>query len=145
MSRDKAPLRAVYGEQHDHLAHGQWLNELRAAGELGPLGRLVGALDSLLGMAVSGVFDGFAAAARRVPWPWLVVGALATVGTVRYLVEPETRQEVQTVLGAGISTVAASVAEIVMHREAAKRQFEKLLPVQPGWQKITAHATLRLR
>lgn len=139
LSRDKAPLRAVYGEQHDHLAHAQWLNELRAAGNLGPLGRLVGALDSLLGMAASGVFHGFSAAARRVPWPWLVVGALATVGTIRYLVAPETRHRVQTALGAGLSTVAASVAEIVTHREAAKRQFEKLLPVQPDWHEITAH------
>ncbi|MCG5466725.1 PIN domain-containing protein [Micromonospora sp. MED01] len=137
LSRDRAPLRAVYGEQHDHLAHAQWLNELRAVGDLGPLGGLIGALNALLGVAAEGLFHGVFATARRVPWPWLVVGALATVGTIRYFVAPETRRRLQTVLGTGLSSVSAAVAEVLAHREEAKRQFATLLPVQPGWTEIT--------
>ncbi|WP_344620252.1 PIN domain-containing protein [Dactylosporangium salmoneum] len=139
LSKDKAPLRAVYGEQHDHLAHAQWRDQLRAVGDLGPLGRLIGGLNSLLGLAASGVINGLAGTARRVPWPWLVVGALATAGAVRYLVTPETRRKVQATLGTGLSAVAASAAEIAAHREAARRQFETLLPAQPGWSEITSY------
>ncbi|MEV1319446.1 PIN domain-containing protein [Micromonospora arborensis] len=139
LSKDRAPLRAVYGEMHDHLAHAQRLNELRAVGDLGPLGGLIGALNALLGVAVDGLFHGAFATARRVPWPWLVVGALATAGTIRYLVAPETRHRLQTVLGMSLSSVSAAVAEVLAHREDAKRQFATLLPVQPGWHEITEH------
>jgi hypothetical protein len=48
LSKDKAPGRAVYGETHDHVAHAQWRGELSAVGDLGPLGRLVHALNALL-------------------------------------------------------------------------------------------------
>ncbi|MEU7611133.1 PIN domain-containing protein [Micromonospora sp. NPDC049204] len=139
LSRDRAPLRAVYGEQHDHLAHAQWLDELRAVGDLGPLGGLIGALNALLGVAADGLLHGVFATARRVPWPWLVVGALATVGTIRYLVAPETRHRLQTVLGTSLSSVSAAVAEVLAHREDAKRQFAALLPVQPDWPEVTEH------
>jgi hypothetical protein len=46
-----------------------------------------------------------------VPWPWLVIGALATAGTIRYIVTPEIRAKVQ--------------------RDAARQQFETLEPPQP--------------
>ncbi|RNH98238.1 hypothetical protein EEZ25_27120 [Micromonospora aurantiaca] len=136
LSKDKAPGRAVYGETHDHVAHAQWRGELSAVGDLGPLGRLVQALNSLLGLAVEGVFHGITAAARRVPWPWLVIGALATAGAVRYAVTLETRARVQAALGAGLSTTAATVAEILTQRDAARRQFETLQPSQPGRDEI---------
>ncbi|WP_416903524.1 PIN domain-containing protein [Micromonospora echinospora] len=136
LSKDKAPGRAVYGETHDHVAHAQWRGELSAVGDLGPLGRLVHALNSLLGLAAEGVFHGVTAAARRVPWPWLVIGALATAGAVRYAVTPETRARVQAALGAGLSTTAATVAEILAQRDAARRQFETLQPTQPGGDEI---------
>ena len=139
LSRDKAPLRAVYGEQHDHRAHAQWLNQLRAVGDLGPLGRLIGTLNSLLGVAASGAFHGFSAATRQVPLPWLMFGALAAAGTLRHLVTPETRRKMQTMLGAGLSTAVETVAVIEAHREAARRQFQTLLPAQPGWHEVTAH------
>lgn len=138
LSRDKAPLRAVYGEHRDHLAHAQWLGQLRAVGDLDPLGRHIAAVNSLLELTSSGVFHGLSTAARRVPWPWLVVGALAAAGTIRYLVTPETRHNVQAALGVGLSAVAANVAEVVSSREAAQRQFETLLPVQSAWDEITA-------
>lgn len=131
-------MRAVYGEPHDHVAHGQWLEQLRAVGDLGPLGRLIGAIESLLGLAASGVFQGVSAAARRVPWPWLVVGAVAAAGAFRYFVAPETRQQVQTRLGAGLASVGATVMEVMNAREAARRQFEPLLPAQPDWNEVVA-------
>ncbi|MGC5309992.1 hypothetical protein [Micromonospora zamorensis] len=102
-------------------------------------GGLIGALNALLGVAADGLFHGAFATARRVPWPWLVVGALATVGTIRYLVAPDTRPRLQTVLGTSLSSVSAAVAEVLAHREDAKRQFATLLPGQPGWHEITEH------
>jgi predicted nucleic acid-binding protein len=138
LSRDKAPLRAVYGEPFDHRAHARWLDQLRAVGDLGPLGRLVGALDSLLGLAATGVFHGITTASRRVPWPWLVAGTIAAAGTYRYLATPETRQQVRSALGAGLASAGAAAMEIVNAREAAKHQFASLSPVQPGWDEVTA-------
>jgi predicted nucleic acid-binding protein len=138
LSKDRAPLRAVYGEPFDHVAHAQWLGQLSAVGDLGPLGRLAGAIDSLLGLAASGAFQGVAAAARRVPWPWLLVGAVAAAGAFRYLIAPETRQRVQATLGAGLASAGATVMEVVNAREAARGQFESLLPVQPGWDEVVA-------
>lgn len=139
LSKDKAPLRAVYGEPYDHVAHAQWLEQLRAVGDLGPLGRLNSAVDSFLGLAASGLFQGVAAASRRVPWPWLVVGAVAAAGAFHYLVTPETRQRVTTALGAGLASAGATVMEVVNAREAARQQFESLLPVQPGWDEVVAN------
>ncbi|MFF5075790.1 hypothetical protein ACFY36_01980 [Actinoplanes sp. NPDC000266] len=136
LSKDKAPLRAVYGEPFDHVAHAQWLDQLSAVGDLGPLGRLAGAINSLLGIAASGAFQGVAAAARRVPLPWLLVGAVAAAGAFRYFVAPETRQRVQVALGAGLASVGETVMEVVNAREAARGQFESLLPVQPGWNEV---------
>jgi hypothetical protein len=136
LSRDKAPLRSVYGEPFDHVAHAQWLDQLRAVGDLGPLGRFAGAIDSILGLAASGAFQAGTAAARRVPWPWLVVGAVAAAGAFHYAVKPETRQRVQAGLGAGLVSVGETVVEVVSAREAARRQFESLLPVQADWSEV---------
>ena len=138
LSKDRAPLRAVYGEPHDHVAHAQWLDQLRAVGDLSPLGRLVGALESLIGMASSGAFQGVTAVARRVPWPWLMVGAVATAGAFRYVVTPETRQRVQAALGAGLTSVGTTAIEVISAGEAARRQFDSLLPVQPEWGHVAA-------
>ncbi|MFG1745781.1 PIN domain-containing protein [Micromonospora chalcea] len=139
LSKDRAPLRAVYGEPYDHVAHAQWRDELSAVGDLGPLGRFVHALDCLLGLATSGLFRGVAAAARRVPWPWLVVGALATAGTIRHFIAPETRTKVQAALGTGVSTAAVTVAEVLTQRDAARKQFETLQPNQSSRDEITGH------
>ncbi|MFI7025186.1 PIN domain-containing protein [Micromonospora sp. NPDC049900] len=139
LSKDRAPLRAVYGHPYDHVAHAQWQSELSAVGDLGPLGRFVHTLESLLGLVGSGVFHGIAAAARRVPWPWLVVGTLTTAGAVLYLVAPETRTKVQAALGTGLSSAAVTVAEVLTQRDAARRQFETLQPVQPDSDEITRH------
>lgn len=68
-----------------------------------------------------------------------MVGALATAGTIRYLVVPETRTKVQAALGTSLSSATVTVAELATQRDAARRQFETLQPVQPGKDEITGH------
>jgi hypothetical protein len=94
LSRDRKPLVAVYGEGIDHIAHGEWLENLRAGGDLGPLGQamqatvLVGGSVGLMG------YEAVRALTKRIPLPILL--GLFLAGTYCYsrFVSPEAKRKV---------------------------------------------------
>ena len=103
LSKDENLLRAVYGDDHDFQAHGEWLDTLRAGGDTGPLGEffLTGYLLTA-GTAV-GTYGLIAKLVEVLGWP-LTIG-LAGLGAlgVHLFASDETKAKVAN----GLKTAAA--------------------------------------
>jgi hypothetical protein len=119
------------------ISHAQWLGQLRAVGNLGPLGRLIESLNALMGLAVTSTVRAGAHAGRRIPWPWLVVGALAAAGAFRFAVSAEIRAKVISALGTGLATAAITSTTLSTAHAEAQEQFAALDPEQANWDTVT--------
>jgi predicted nucleic acid-binding protein len=108
LSKDKKPLVAVYGEEFDYDAHTEWLDNLRAGGDLGPLGQAM-RLTVIVGggMGLAG-FEGVRTIVRKVPWPILL--GLIVAGSIGYvkLVSPELKRKIAD----GVKSVSSVSLEV---------------------------------
>lgn len=108
LSKDKKPLVAVYGEDFDYDAHTEWLDNLRAGGDLGPLGeamRLTVMVGGGIGLAG---FEGVRAVVQKVPWPILL--GLIVAGIIAYntYVSPEMKRKITD----GVKSVSSVSLEV---------------------------------
>jgi hypothetical protein len=109
LSQDGNLLKAVFGVDFDCAAHGEWLEALRAGGDLGPLGDFVNAGYILTASAALGTYTLGAKMVEFFGWPvtLLLVGAGAL--GFHYLASPETKAKV----GRGITTAASEGWELL--------------------------------
>jgi predicted nucleic acid-binding protein len=141
LSRDRNPLRAVYGPEVNHVSHAQWLGALAAGGDLGPLSvYLQMSTMAIYGLGKASV-SAFRALAQRVPWEWIVAAGAGTAGLASLLLEPATKRR----LGAGVGQVLGSAVELfgeisVLH-SGAQRQFATLAAPTPSWDDIADDLT----
>jgi predicted nucleic acid-binding protein len=128
LSKDKNLLRAVYGDQHDIVAHGEWLDTLRAGGDAGPLGEFLMAGYMLTAGIGIGSYRLIARTVKVFGWALTVTFAgLGTLG-VRFLATPETKAKVMT----GVKTVTAEGWEllqtVLLSLGEAQTQVEAMAP-----------------
>jgi hypothetical protein len=89
------------------------------------------------GIGVGG-YEGVRALARRISWPWLILGGLAVAGTLNLLVSTDKKRRVQSALGTGLMAATRSAVEVTQLHTTARRQFESLSPSQPAWANVVA-------
>ena len=94
LSKDRKPLIAVYGEDFDYDAHTEWLDNLRAGGDLAPLGEVMKVTIMLGGGVGVAGFESVRAIVKKVPWPILL--GLIVAGGIAYtkLVSPELKRKI---------------------------------------------------
>jgi hypothetical protein len=109
LSHDEKLLRAVYGNDFDCKAHGEWLNALRAGGDLGPLGEFVNAGYALTAGVAVGTYGLVAKVVEVVGWPWALL--IAGAGTVGFHVfaSPESKAR----MAQGAKTAAREAWELL--------------------------------
>jgi hypothetical protein len=128
LSQDGKLLKAVYGHDFDCAAHGEWLEALRAGGDLGPLGDFVNAGYMLTASAALGTCSLGAKMVEFFGWPvaLLLVGAGAL--GFHFLASPETKAKV----GRGIKTAATESWELLQALAVtygqARAEIEALAP-----------------
>lgn len=108
LSKDKKPLIAVYGEDFDYDAHTEWLDNLRAGGDLGPLGEVMKVTVMVGGGVGIAGFEGVRALMKKVPWPILL--GLIVAGGIAYtnLVSPELKRKIAD----GVKSAASVSLEV---------------------------------
>lgn len=122
LSRDKRPLRAVYGEQVDHLAHEQaFWPVLREVGDLGLLEELMRAAVTGVNLAGVGVAGGMSALRRGVPWQ--VLAGIAGAAIVAIGTRPRDRRQrvLQSVgrIGGALADGVSAASEVKKHAREA--------------------------
>ena len=136
LSKDASPLRAVYGEGFDHLAHANWLHALSAGGDLGPLSQYMQMASMTMFALGYGLYAGVRGLARRVPLPWLVVGGAVAIGLGSLFIPPADKRRARTTAGSFLAGSLQLVGEIAMSHSAAKRQFDTLAAPRPSWEDV---------
>lgn len=126
LSRDRKPLVAVYSEEIDHIAHREWLDNLRAGGDLGPLGQAIQATTIVgSGMGIAG-YEGLRAVSKLVPWPILLAMVVAGVYGYSRFTSPETKRKV----GDGVKMTSKfafeALGDLSITFVQAKSTFEQL-------------------
>jgi predicted nucleic acid-binding protein len=131
VSTDGPALRAVYGNQWELAAQRQWVDYLKAGGDIGQLQGMMYSVSGAGWLLASG---GVAVARRLCEWvgiPVAVAGAVALgVGFLRWVRGPS-GDGVRTG-GVRLLNVLAATAELVRER---RRQLDAALPAPPdaGW------------
>jgi len=133
LSRDKAPLRAVYGKGFDHVAHAEWIDKLRAGGDLGPIGTYLYLATALATGVGSGSYHGVKTLVRRAGWPIVIAAGLASVAAYSLLVPAENKRTIKSALGTVLGALAETIGGIAELRATALAQFESLSPAAPDW------------
>lgn len=133
LSKDQSPLTAVYGVDFDHIAHANWLTQLRAGGDLGPLGQFLHLACTFSAGVGIGTYSGVRTLATKVPWPWLLVGGLATAGVFNAGVAAQARRRIRSALASGLKAVVLTLADLAEMHEAARAEFESLRPQTAPW------------
>jgi predicted nucleic acid-binding protein len=138
LSRDGKPLEAVYGPGFDKETHIEWLNALRAGGDLGPLGQYLQLSTNLIVLLGKGVIGGLRAAAGR--WSWsAALLAIAGCGAVVSLLAPA---DLRKRIGSGIGTVLevslTFMAGVTAAHQRAEEQFRTLAAPSPSDERILA-------
>ena len=133
LSKDKNALRAVYGDAFDYDRHVNWLDALRAGGDLGPLGSLIQVSSMFIAGLGVGSYRGIKALARQVPWSWLLFGSVVSVSVVNHLLPEVRKQHVLSVAGNVLGFAGRAFAEVSALHSAARTQFEALSPAPPQW------------
>jgi hypothetical protein len=126
LSKDKKPLVAVYGEDFDYDAHTEWLDNLRAGGDMGPLGeamRLTVMVGGGIGLAG---FEGARAVVKKVPWPILL--GLIVAGIIAYntYVSPEMKRKIADGVKSASSVSLEVFSEFGITYVEAHSTFQKL-------------------
>jgi predicted nucleic acid-binding protein len=136
LSKDKRPLRAVYGDDFDRIAHIEWLSALRAGGDLGPLGEFSYLSTRLVSATGYGIFHGIRALVRNVPWQNLVIGgALVALGS-RALVDVETRKRIAKTSGHALIQALELFVGVNRAHASAERQYRTLAAAAPAWERV---------
>lgn len=136
LSRDRKPLRAVYGDE-DLSGHQAWVDILKAGGDVvlnaGQLGKTLTLAANLTALAGQGMVSG----ARRIaaatsPWILIAVG----LGAAWWYSNrpPGTRQQVTSVAK---SVLAGAVSAVAVYQEVQGR-FTSAAPKTPGWQSLAS-------
>jgi predicted nucleic acid-binding protein len=135
LSKDASPLRAVYGDGFDHVAHARWLRALAAGGDLGPLSQYMQTASMATFAVGYGIYAAVKGLARRVSLPWLVGSAVATaLGSL--LISPEEKQRARMTAGRFLAGALELFGEIMKLHSAAKRQFDTLAAPRPSWDDV---------
>ena len=93
LSRDKAPLRAVYGDGFDHVAHAKWIDKLRAGGgDLGAISSYLHAATALAAGVGIGSYYGVKSLVARIGWPMAIAVTLAGAAAFSLLVPVENKR-----------------------------------------------------
>jgi hypothetical protein len=126
LSRDRKLLVAVYSEGIDHIAHREWLESLRAGGDLGPLEQAIQATAIVGGGIGAAGYEGVRALAKHVPWPILLGMVAAGVYCYSRFASPETKRKV--VDGAKTTSKFAfgALGELSVTYMQAEATFEQL-------------------
>jgi len=126
LSRDRKLLVAVYGAGIDHIAHMEWLETLRAGGDLGPIGQVLQATVMIGGGVGVAGYQGVKALARSVPWPILL--GLAAVGVYCYsrFTSPETKKTIIDGVRTTSKFAFRALVELSATYAEAKSTFEQL-------------------
>lgn len=94
LSYDEKLLRAVYGNDFDCKAHGEWLEALRAGGDLGLLGEFVSGGYLLTAGVAVGAYNLVAKVVELIGWPWTLLIAGAGAVGFHVFASPETKATV---------------------------------------------------
>ena len=126
LSKDKKPLIAVYGEDFNYDAHTEWLDNLRAGGDLGPLGEVMKVTVIVgEGVGIAG-FECVRALVKKVPWPILL--GLIVAGGIAYsnLVSPELKRKIADGVKAAASVSFEALSEFGITYVEAHSTFQQL-------------------
>ena len=131
LSKDKAALKAVYGDAADLVKHDKWLEILKAGGNAGELGMMLNASLTVVGLAGYGVFAGI----RRLP-PVVAILGLAALGGVGVFAYRHSGQDTRQSLKAGLGRVAVGVAELFAAYQWYLTEFRNAAPPTPAWEEL---------
>ncbi len=126
LSRDRKPLVAVYGEGIDHIEHREWLENLRAGGDLGPLGQAIQATAIVGGGITMAGYEGLRALAKHVPWPILLGMVAAGAYCYSRFASPETKQKVVDGVKMTSKFAFEALGELSVTYIQAESTFEQL-------------------
>ncbi len=126
LSSDRKPLVAVYGEGIDHIEHREWLKNLRAGGDLGPLGQAIQATAIVGGGITMAGYGGLRALAKHVPWPILLAIAASGVYCYSKFASTETKQKVADGVKMTSKFAFEALGELSVTYIQAKSTFEQL-------------------
>lgn len=133
LSRDKSPLRAVYGEKLDYQRHIDWQDQLRAAGDLAPLDALVSGWESLFMAVGVGAVSSTRRIMNRVTGPNLlfvgVLGALA----FHAVVPTHIKRRLASTMGAILAAPMGEYLAATDLQRTADEDFRLLTPRTPDW------------
>lgn len=132
LSEDGKPLRAVYGNAN-LSGHREWVNILKAGGDVGQLGKTFTLAVNLMTLAGQWVASG----ARRIAaatGPWLLVTA-GLGAACCYLNHPATTR--QRVASIAWSILAGALGAAIAYQEV-QDQFTSAAPKTPGWGSLAA-------
>lgn len=128
LSADRKSLRAVYGPDLDYEAHCEWLDVLRAGGDLGPLGDYLTASYLLTAGIAVGAYETIRSLLRVIPWQYVAIAVVAGAAAFHVLVPPERKAAIL----AGTKIVLREGWEllqvIVMNYVEAKARIDAMAP-----------------
>lgn len=136
LSRDRCPLLAVYGQGFDYLAHANWLEQLRAGGDLGPGGRLSNLSTNLVVGAGIGAHRGVTSLVSKFGWSPVVVGALCAAAALRLSTPREKTRRLAEALGRSAGAALELLAAIFALQREAQERFAELARPEPDWHEI---------
>lgn len=136
LSKDRKALSAVYGDSLNYDAHVQWLESLKAGGDLGPLGGML-YLTAVLGVAFGKAIFDLVKFVLRLPPAWLA-GIGGALGVLSIFLLDRASEETKSRLGGGIKGVTVStgrlLGEVAVIWTAAQEQFNELAaPAAPQY------------
>lgn len=136
LSRDGKPIEAVYGTDFDKEAHQEWLDALKAGGDLGPLGQYLHLSTNLIVLLAKGAIGGLRAASAR--WSWsTVILAIAGSGAFAALLAPaDKRRQIGSALGGALDAGLTFFVGIGGAHRRAEEQFGTLAAPSPSDERI---------
>jgi predicted nucleic acid-binding protein len=136
LSRDTKPVEAVYGPDFDKEAHQEWLDALKAGGDLGPLGQYLHLSTNLIVLLGRGAIGGLRAASARWSWPTLIL-AIAGSGALAALFAPaDKRRQIGSALGTALDAGLTFFVGIGAAHRRAEEQFGTLAAPSPSDEQI---------
>ena len=137
LSKDKKPLVAVYGEDFDYDAHTEWLDNLRAGGDMGPLGEAM-RLTVMVGGGISlAGFQGARAIVKKVPWPILLGLIIAGIIAYNTYVSPEMKRKIADGVKSASSVSLEVISEFgITYVEAHSTFSTRRLHLPVNWKKV---------
>ena len=155
LSHDEDLLRAVYGADYDFKAHGQWLEALRAGGDLGPFGGFINAGYLLTASAAVGTCGLIAKAAETLGWPLTLLIAGAGAASFYFFASPEAKAKIAGVVKAAALEGWELLQALGVTYAQARMEVEAMAPGSPPFRegydpdgvllRVCLHAVARSR